>query len=165
MEWYLKLQSLIESNNLSWKFLLPEFFLLLFFLLGLIIDLFWKPSKLLPLLMLAGLAMSGYFTFLQISTLNQAQQLFNGMLLLNNKTIIFKLLLTLVSFIFLVYSLTDQRVKQQRISEYFYLVPLFLIALNMLCMSSHLLSIYLSLEMVSLFSYGYVALAIVFKRF
>lgn len=164
MEWYLKLQTLIESNNISWKFLLPEYVLLLFFLLGLVIDLFVKHSKLLSILMLAGLAVSGYFTFLQISIPNQSQQLFNGMLLLNNKTIIFKLLLTLVSFIFLLYSLTDLRVKQQRIVEYFYLVPLFLIALNMLCMSSHLISIYMSLEMVSLFSYGYVALAINEKR-
>ena len=45
MELYQTLQSLVTSNNLSWKFLIPEYSLLFFFLLGLFIDLFFKNKK------------------------------------------------------------------------------------------------------------------------
>jgi hypothetical protein len=41
MELYQTLQSLVTSNNMSWKFLIPEYSLLFFFLLGLFIDLFF----------------------------------------------------------------------------------------------------------------------------
>ncbi len=160
MELYQTLQSLVTSNNASWKFLIPEYNLLFFFLLGLLIDLFFKNKKWLAGLMIVGISFSGFLTFQQISASIEIQQLFNGMLILSNKIIVFKLLITLVVGLFIIFASTDYRIKKQNTPEYFYLAPLFLIALNMLCMSAHMLTIYLSVEMVSLFSYGYVALSI-----
>ena len=56
MELYQTLQSLVTSNNASWKFLIPEYNLLYFFLLGLLIDLFFKNKKWLAGLMIVGIA-------------------------------------------------------------------------------------------------------------
>ena len=76
-----------------------------------------KNKKWLTGLMIAGISFSGVLTFQQISSSIEIQQLFNGMLVLSNKIIVFKLLTTLVVCLFIIFASTDDRIKKQNIPE------------------------------------------------
>ncbi len=162
MEMIAEISKQVNQNWASVYALLPEFILFGFFLIGFLIDLFTQRKKTIAFISLIGVGLSALFTYQQLIPNQQIVSLFNHSIQLSNAIILFKLINHFAIGIVLVYSFSDERINKDKNkhAEFYYLIPLFLIALDMMCMSSHMMMMYISLEMVSFFSYGYVAYAI-----
>lgn len=85
--------------------------------------------------------------------------LFNNMLLLTKTAINFKLIIDILAFILLLYFDWDHKLRahKKRLSDLYSIVIASIFGLHLMTMAVNLLSIYLSIEMVSLASYLLVA--------
>lgn len=141
-----KLHQLIDSI----AFILPEIWLVLLFILLIIIDLFAKKPNLHNVLLLGLFMQLGiiYFSPLQ-------NDLFIGVLSADALAKTFKYIFTIIGVaILLTVKASDKdRKTGQSIGEFYAILTAILLGMNLLAMATHLLLIYLSLEIVSIGSY------------
>ncbi len=146
----------------SIPFFMPEIYLSVLFILVLVTDLlFGKDSAwLCRILACAGMV------FVIVKDLEQFQLiltgphfLFSEMLLLHQTSLLFKLLIDALSVILLLYFEWDDDLRSHRkgISDLYSISIAAIFGLHLMAMSVNLLSIYLSIEMVSIASYLMVA--------
>lgn len=149
-----KLQNIVASSG----YFLPELLLTGGFLLVLLIDLIWQKRSLtffIPL-MLGILSLVGFALYLQINaSWVQGKFLFLEMLYLDGLSVFFRLLLVLSVAITVLQTLNSRAFSNTRegIAEYFALLLATLLGLSLLSLSVNLLSIYLSIELISISSY------------
>jgi NADH-quinone oxidoreductase subunit N len=150
----------------SIKYFLPEIYLAGLFIVVLITDLlFGKQSGwIVKFVACAGVLGIILKDLLQISLLLTNGQanghfLFNEMLLLTRTGINFKFVIDLLAFILLLYFNWDNSLARHRkgLGDLYSIVIASLTGLHLMIMAANLLSIYLSIEMVSIASYLLVA--------
>ncbi|HEX8529208.1 MAG TPA: NADH-quinone oxidoreductase subunit N, partial [Cytophagales bacterium] len=146
----------LASLSRSLAGLLPELALAALFVLIIVVDLVrhGKPRKPLTVLTLAGLVPAGYLVYRQAAALPKAQTLFFGLLTVDGLAVYLKALVGLAAVLTLLLALAhpDERRRTNRVE---WLAPFVALVLgaNLLVMSTNLLMLYLSLELVSLASY------------
>jgi len=143
-------------------FFMPEICLALLFLLVLVTDLIGGKSaeKLCRTVAYAGMLIVIFKDLQQVAmVLNGGHYLFNGMLLLNHTSLVFKFIVDVLAFILLLYFAWDDRLKShpKRLADLYTITIGSVLGLHLMVMSINLLSIYLSIEMVSIASYLMVA--------
>lgn len=140
----------------SFHFFMPELCLAITFLSVLGVSLIRKSQWLPVITGFAGVVLSLFFTYQQfnLSTV-KSFHLFNDMIVLDNRAILFKLLFESALLLTYIFSLKDKGLHTSRksLGEYFAVLIAMLLGLNLMSMASHLLMIYLSMEMVSICSY------------
>ncbi len=146
----------LASLSRSLTGLLPELALAGLFVLIILVDLVrhGKPGKPLTVLTLAGLAPTGYLVYRQAVSLPKVQTLFFGLLRVDGLAVYLKALIGLAAVLTLLLALAhpDERRRTNRAE---WLAPFVALVLGayLLVMSTNLLMLYLSLELVSLASY------------
>jgi NADH-quinone oxidoreductase subunit N len=85
--------------------------------------------------------------------------LFSGFLLVNHSVVIFKLIIDLLAFLLMLYLSWDEKLAQHRkgLGDLYSIFAASLLGLHLMAMAINMLSIYLSIEMVSIASYLMVA--------
>ena len=146
----------------SIPYFMPEIYLTALFVLVLITDLlFGKNSlKLCRTVAAAGMLLVIFKDLQQFQlVLNGAHYLFNNMLLLHRTSIVFKLIIDLLSFLLLLYFTWDNRLKAHKkgLSDLYTIVIGSVLGLHLMIMAVNLLSVYLAIEFVSIASYLLVA--------
>jgi NADH-quinone oxidoreductase subunit N len=145
---------------------MPEIYLSVLFIVVLLTDLlFGKNSqKLCKIVACAGMFLAMVKDLEQISLLLASGQpngqfLFNEMLLLTRNAINFKFVIDVLAFILLLYFDWDRRLKAHKkgLSDMYSIVIASILGLHLMTMAANLLSIYVSIEMVSIASYLLVA--------
>ncbi|MBD0260085.1 MAG: NADH-quinone oxidoreductase subunit N, partial [Cytophagales bacterium] len=146
----------LASLSRSLPGLLPELALAGLFVLIILVDLFrhGKRSKPLTVLTLAGLAPTGYLVYRQAVLLPNVQTLFFGLLRVDGLAVYLKALVGLAAVFTLLLALAypDERRRTNR-SEWLAPFVALVLGAHLLVMSTNLLMLYLSLELVSLASY------------
>jgi NADH-quinone oxidoreductase subunit N len=91
--------------------------------------------------------------------LSGAKALFGNMLLLHRTSIVFKLIIDLLSFVMMLYFTWDNKLKAHRkgLSDLYTIVVGSVLGLHLMIMAINLLSVYLAVEFVSIASYLLVA--------
>jgi len=146
----------------SLPYFLPEIYLTALFILVLVTDLlFGKNSTwICRTIACAGMMVVIFKDLQQFElVLSGASYLFNGMLMLHRKVIIFRLIIDLLTFMLLLYFTWDNRLKAHKkgLSDLYTIVIGSVLGLHLMVLSINLLAIYLSIEMVSIASYLLVA--------
>ncbi|WP_295675417.1 NADH-quinone oxidoreductase subunit N [uncultured Mucilaginibacter sp.] len=150
----------------SFPYFMPEFYLALLFILVLVTDLlFGKNSdKLCRIIACAGILLVIHKDYQQNELLLAVAQpnghfFFSNMLLLNHTGISFKLVIDALAFILLLYFAWDHKLNKhpKGLSDLYSIVVGAIFSLHLMVMAVNLLSIYLSIEMVSIASYLMVA--------
>ncbi len=151
--------SQLESIYLSLGDFLPELILASAFLLSIFTSLFIRKKKITQLLVALGVFMALGFSIFQLMDKSVSISLFNDFLRLSNLSIFFKILFASAAVLILLIIPEEPDIYQHRkgSSEFYVLMPVFLLGLNLMSMASNLLMMYLALEMVSLASYAWVA--------
>jgi NADH-quinone oxidoreductase subunit N len=177
----LTIQEQLTDILKSVEYFSPEIVLSLTFLAAIFAHLFSKKKNeyMTEFVVISGLLIATYFTLEQLKISNllapssepratrliysseleaRSLKLFGGMLLLNSKAIIFKLIFLLSSFLFFIFSSYYHQIKNtsKGKAEFFILIPVFVLGMNLMAMASHLLMMYLALETVSILSYIFV---------
>lgn len=143
--------------------LIPEFMLVGTFVIcifsGLFLDRFWKHSTL--TLTLAGIVLSGLAIFNQLQVATPTVLLF-GMAVADTLSIYVRLLLAVVSILFILFvqSNHDFRQHKKKIADLYSILLAITIGLHFMVMSTNWLMVFLSIEMVSIGSYilvGYLS--------
>lgn len=145
----------------SIAFLLPEIILFIGFLAILITDLFLKSrkNKILTYLALTGLFSCIYFTGIQWEEFISSTPIINriiflGMIRINSFAIFFKLLILVAAVIAVLFANISTSIdKNKGIGEFFQVLFIMIIGLNLMIMADNLLIFYLSAEMVSISAY------------
>ncbi|GAB3919971.1 NADH-quinone oxidoreductase subunit N [Mucilaginibacter myungsuensis] len=90
---------------------------------------------------------------------NEVKALFSGMLLLHHTPVVFKLVIDVLSILLLIYFAWDKQLRAHKkgLADLFAIAIASILGLHLMVMSINLLSIYLSIEFVSLASYLMVA--------
>lgn len=144
---------MFEQIIFNLQLFLPELILIGTILVAILADLIFKENKSVVVgFVCAGLLSAIYFTFQQRG-LNIS--LFSGMIAIDNFAIFFKLL-TLLSTIFIVlFSFSSKEVlnTKSRIGEYYTLLVALALGMALMVSSTHMIMMYLSLEIASLTSY------------
>jgi len=150
----------------SIPFFMPEVYLSALFIVVLLTDLiFGKNSqRLCKIVACAGMFLVIVKDLEQISLLIASGQLngqflFNQMLLLTRTAINFKFIIDVLAFILLLYFDWDHKLRAHRkgLSDLYSIVIASVLGLHLMTMAVNLLSIYVSIEMVSIASYLLVA--------
>jgi NADH-quinone oxidoreductase subunit N len=150
----------------SIPYFMPEFYLSILFLVVLATDLIFgrDSEKLCRIIACAGLLLVARNDYRQIELLLFSGQgnghfLFSGMLLLTHTTISFKLVIDVLAFALLLYFGWDDKLKAhpKRLSDLYTIAIGAVFSMHLMAMAANLLSIYLSIEMVSIASYLMVA--------
>ena len=150
----------------SIPFFMPEIYLSVLFVVVLLTDLlFGKNSqKLCKIVACTGMFLVIVKDLLQISLLLAASQpngqfLFNEMLLLTRAAINLKFIVDVLAFVLLLYFDWDHKLRAHKkgLSDMYSIVIASLLGLHLMTMAVNLLSIYVSIEMVSIASYLLVA--------
>jgi len=145
---------------------IPEINLALLFIVVLITDLiFGKNSQsLCRIIAFAGVLLVAFRDYQQLPLLNingeaNGHFFFNQMLLLTPAAIKFKMIIDVLAFILIVYFEWDDKLSAHRkgLSDLYTIVIGSVFGLHLMTMAVNLLSIYLSIEMVSIASYLMVA--------
>jgi len=144
------------SNAVLFKdlgFFLPELYLTLLILVVLIVDLFHRPavSRRVGYWALAGLVLLLPLLWHQSSL--PPRGLFYNMLAADGFALFFKWVATVATILVVWVSLQCKELEGRRLGEYFNLMLILLLGIFLLVGATHLMSIYLALEMVSLMSY------------
>ena len=151
-------------NSIPW--FMPEFYLSILFLVVLVTDLIFgrDSEKLCRIIACAGLLLVARNDYQQIELLLFSGQgngrfLFSGMLLLTHTAISFKLVIDVLAFALLLYFGWDNKLKAHRkgLSDLYTIAIGTVFSMHLMAMAANLLSIYLSIEMVSIASYLMVA--------
>ena len=144
--------------------ILPEIILVITFLLVITADLFFpgKRSDSAFGIALAGIVISAYLSFHQAGFIEKGASLFSGSIVLDKVSIAFKLIFAFVTILFAIFIRNSSALKTHNkgVGDLYMLLPAVLLGLNLMAMSSNILMIYISIEMVSSASYlmvGYVA--------
>jgi NADH-quinone oxidoreductase subunit N len=149
------LSQTLASLSRSLPGLLPELALAGLFVLIILVDLFrhGEPRKPLTVLTLAGLALTGYLVYRQAVSLPKVQTLFFGLLRVDGLAVYLKALIGLTAVLTLLLALAYPH-ERQRTNRAEWLAPFVALLLGayLLVMSTNLLMLYLSLELVSLAS-------------
>jgi NADH-quinone oxidoreductase subunit N len=146
----------------SLPYFMPEIYLSALFILVLVTDLiFGKDSAwLCRILACVGLVVVIFHDLLQLKlVITEGRLFFNEMLLLTAKSLAFKLIIDVLSFILLLFFGWDDELKSHTkgLSDLYSISVAVIFGLHLMAMASNLLSIYLSVEMVSIGSYLMVA--------
>lgn len=158
----LALPDQLQHISQSLSGIYPELFLVVFFLAVLVLELPGRknrteqqPGNLIPSLHLAGAALfTGLLVFQWFS--GARGSLFHQMLLLDDKAVLFKILIALAWLA----TLFHTRKLQYRFQpELYALFASAVLGACLLCMASNLLTLYLSIELISLSSYLLVGLS------
>ncbi|HZY37266.1 MAG TPA: NADH-quinone oxidoreductase subunit N [Mucilaginibacter sp.] len=156
----------IDDVLTSIPYFMPEFYLSILFLIVLVTDLIFgrDSEKLCRIIVCAGLLLVAHKDYQQIELLLYSGQangrfLFSGMLLLTHTVISFKLVIDVLAFALLLYFGWDDKLKGhgKGLSDLYTIAAGAVFSLHLMTMAANLLSIYLSIEMVSIASYLMVA--------
>lgn len=157
--------SLILQNILgSFSYFLPEFALIAFFLIAIIVDLVVgkKNQTITPIVALVGLVIALVLSVLQYNLLStfiqtnkiSAVPLFAGMLTLDRVAVFFKLLFAVSGILGIALTLNSKTAENARgMGEFYAILIAVVLGMNLMAMASHLLMIFISIELVSLDSY------------
>ncbi len=142
----IKLHQLIESI----AFILPEIWLVFLFILLIIIDLFGKKTYLLVTLLGGLLIQMGFIYFSPLK-----ENLFISALSADSLAKTFKYIFTAITIVVLLFIHSSERDKKigKNTGEFYAILAAILLGMNLLAMATHLLLIYLSLEIISIGSY------------
>jgi len=147
-------------------YFMPEIYLSILFLVVLVTDLIFgrDSERLCRIIACAGLLLVARNDYQQINLLLFSGQvngrfLFSGMLLLTHTAISFKLVIDVLAFALLLYFDWDDKLKAhpKGLSDLYTIAIGAVFSLHLMTMAANLLSIYLSIEMVSIASYLMVA--------
>lgn len=133
----------------SFKFFLPETFLLVGFFFVIIADLFLKNKRTAGVLALTVLAATAYLA----KAPSVAQPLFFGFFTLDAFTHYFRLLALGVTFVTILLSLGYKRIEHGIQGEYYSLLLFLAFALILVAAATNLLMIFMAVEFVSITSY------------
>jgi len=156
----------INNALSSMPYFMPEFYLAILFILVLVTDLLFGrgSGKLCRIIACAGLLLAAHKDYQQIDLLLFTNQpnghiFFTGMLLLTHTAISFKLIIDVLAFALLLYFEWDDKLKAhpKGLSDLYSISIGAVLGLHLMAMAVNLLSIYLSIEMVSIASYLMVA--------
>jgi len=143
----------------SIRFFMPEIYLSALFVIVLVTDLLFGRNSgwLCRVVSIAGLV------YVLLKSVGQAQLVagdksvpfFSNMLLLNHTTLILKLLIDVIAIIILLFYEWDDNLKShtKKLSDLYSISVAAILGLHLMVMAANLLSIYLSVEMVSIASY------------
>jgi NADH-quinone oxidoreductase subunit N len=143
----------------SIRFFIPEIYLSALFVIVLVTDLLFGRSSgwLCRVVSIAGLV------YVLLKSIGQAQFVagdkgmlfFSNMLLLNHTTLILKLLIDVIAIIILLFYEWDDSLEShaKKLSDLYSISVAAILGLHLMVMAANLLSIYLSVEMVSIASY------------
>jgi len=141
----------------SLHYFIPELCLSILFLAVFITDLIAGKSNAVfcRAVALAGVLLVTFETYRQLTTLSDPHFLFNGMLLLHHVSILFKLVIDAIALLILFYLPWDKalRAHYKGLADLYSIIIASLLGLHLMTMSVNLLSIYISVEMVSIASY------------
>lgn len=151
------LSNYIQNNLAALPFLMPEGVLLLGFIIMLILDLFKTNHKIINIISILCLSICCYLVFLNIDT---KQMLFSGFFSINPVIQWSKLLIASASIVVLLANIIEPSSPSEKRMEFIYLFPIFVFSLFFMSMSSHLMSMFFSIEFVSIVSYIYIAIDI-----
>lgn len=142
----IKLHQIIESI----VFILPEIWLVFLFILLIIIDLFGKKSYLLGTLLSGLLIQLGFIYFSPLQ-----EDLFISVLSVAPLSKTFKYVFTAITIVILLFVHHSERDTKtgKNTGEFYAILASILLGMNLLAMATHLLLIYLSLEIISIGSY------------
>lgn len=162
MEYYQTyIQKQIEDLLLGLPYFAPEILLSLLFIIVIITDLVSgkRFRNVVPGITIFGLILSGVLSLQQLPTAHEEMHLFSGMLLLDTKAVLFKILFTIISLLIVIFSIVDFQIRnnEKGWGEYFVLIIGAQLAMHLMAMSSNLLMVFLSVEMLSICSYILVA--------
>jgi NADH-quinone oxidoreductase subunit N len=141
---------------------MPEIYLSVLFIVVLLTDLLFgrNSQKLCKIVACAGMFLVIVWDLDQRTLqIGNGQFLFNEMLLLTRNAINFKFVIDVLAFILLLYFDWDRRLKAHKkgLSDMNSIVIASILGLHLMTMAANLLSIYVSIEMVSIASYLLVA--------
>jgi NADH-quinone oxidoreductase subunit N len=145
---------------------MPEIYLTILFIVVLVTDLFFgrNSEKLCRIIACAGLLLVARMDYQQSELLLAAGQanghfLFTDMLLLTRNAIGFKLVIDVLAFVLVLYFEWDNKLNEhpKGLSDLYSIAIGSVFGLHLMAMAVNLLSIYLSIEMVSIASYLMVA--------
>lgn len=143
----------------SLRLFVPELYLTALFITVLVTDLLFgkRSAKMCRLVATGGMLLVILQVINQQVTLpnDTAQSLFNNMLVLHHPAITFKLIIDVLAMILLMFFAWDNKLKQHTkgLSDLYTIVIGSLLGLHVMAMAVNLLSIYLSIEFVSIASY------------
>lgn len=143
----------LEQLGIDLGFFVPELVLTGIILVVTIYDLFLKPdqSQRVGYAALAGLVLT--MLMLSMADHSDSRGLFSNMLALDSFGHYFKWLVSIGSVFVIWISLNSAELKNRKMGEYYILILVLNLGMFFLVSATHLLSIYISLEMVSLMSY------------
>jgi NADH-quinone oxidoreductase subunit N len=144
------------------KFFMPEVSLAMLFVFVLITDLIFgrNSEKLCRIVACAGMLLVIFRDLQQVAmVLNGEHYLFSAMLLLNHTSLVFKFIIDVLAFALLLYFAWDDKLSShiKKLSDLYSITIGSVLGLHLMVMAINLLSIYLSIEMVSIASYLMVA--------
>ncbi len=147
----------LTDINSSLHYFMPELLLTILFILVFITDLLTgkKNMKFCRLVAMAGMALVLWHDVLQLNTLHAAHFIFNGMLLLQHSSIVFKLIIDTLVILLLLYIPWDKalRAHYKGLADLYSIIIASVLGLHLMLMAVNLLSIYVAIEMVSIASY------------
>jgi NADH-quinone oxidoreductase subunit N len=149
----LYLQEQLQEIRNSLSGIYPELALTVFFLVLPLLELFLRSSgekKVRNVLQLTSIAGSVVLLFLVCSQWGEQGFRFNGMLFLDNKAVFYKSLAVIAWLIVLVHV---RLLRYDFPAELYIVFTCIVLGIFLLCMSVHLLTVYLSVELISLSSY------------
>jgi len=152
----------INDTLASLSFFESEIALILGFLIVILSDLFFS-KKLTHLSFYLSIAVIIVVLIQNVSHLNiKPQVLFGGMIVLDHLSVLFKVLFCLISLIFILFIRFNKslQVHNKGIGDLYSILLAVLLGMNLMAMSSNLLMVFISIEMVSLGSYlmvGYIS--------
>jgi NADH-quinone oxidoreductase subunit N len=156
--------SLMQSIREGIPYFLPEVVLIMTFVCVIVTDLFFPGKKSIYTLIvgIAGILLSLVFAGYQFEAIGEPLLLFQGSLTLDRTAGIFKILFSGIVLVYALFIRGDTRLQDhvKGPGDLYLLLPGVLLGLNLMAMSSGLLMIYLSIEMISIVSYlmvGYVS--------
>src|ERR1700760_3583070 len=141
------------------QFFLPEIYLSVLFVIVLVTDLLFKrnSAQMCRLITFIGLVLVIFKDLAQFKLVVSGQNylFFNQMLQIYPRVLIFKLLIDILVLILVLYFEEDDELRSQKkgFSNLFSITVAAIFGLHLMVMASNLLSIYLSVEMVSIASY------------
>jgi NADH-quinone oxidoreductase subunit N len=143
-------------------YFIPEIYLALLFVVVLVTDLLFgrNSEKLCRIVACAGMLLVIVTDMTQLLIVkDQFRFLFSGMLLQNHTSLIFRLIIDGSAFILLLYFAWDEQLRShpKKLSDLYTITIAAILGLHLMTMAANLLSVYLSIEMVSLASYLLVA--------
>ncbi len=143
---------------------LPEIYLTGVFIVVLLADLLVgrQSSKYCRAIALAGLVIVAFKSYDQLTLLSNGQQLlplFNDMLVLHSKSVYFKLTIDVLCMVLLVWLPWDKKLATHAkgLSDMYTIIIASVLGMHLMVMASNLLTVFLSVEMVSIASYLLVA--------